>query len=123
MADDGAEVARLRAEVARLARRLEVVAGEVRAVRRRAEAAPVAPHQVVRRAEAAALLDVKPATLAAWARAGRGPVYHLHGNRAWYRVEDLTRWREAAEREAAPGPRQGRPHAAPDDGAPRLPGV
>lgn len=122
MADDGAEVARLRAEVARLARRVEAVAGEVRAVRRRAEAAPVAPHQVVRRAEAAALLDVKPATLAAWARAGHGPAYHLLGNRAWYRVEDLTRWREAAACDAAAGPREARPEAA-ADGAPRLPGM
>ena len=74
-------------------------------------------------AEAAALLDMKPATLAAWARAGHGPAYHLRGNRAWYRVADLTRWRETAEREAAPGPRQGRHDAAPDDTAPRLPGV
>lgn len=123
MADDGAEVARLRAEVARLARRVDAVAGELRAFRRRAEAAPVAPHQVVRRAEAAALLDMKPATLAAWARAGHGPAYHLRGNRAWYRVADLTRWREAAEHETAPGPRQGRHDAAPEDTAPRLPGV
>ncbi len=109
MADEAAEVARLRGEVARLARRVEAVAGEVRALRRRAEAA--------------ALLEVKPSTLAAWAREGRGPDYHVRGNRAWYRVEDVRRWREAAEGEAMAGPRQGRPDAAQDGAAPRLPGV
>lgn len=98
------EVARLRAEVARVARRVDAMTGEVRAAARQAQRAAIGPHQVVRRAEAAALVDVSPATLAAWARDGRGPPFHLRGNRAWYRVADLAAWRDAAEREALASP-------------------
>jgi hypothetical protein len=105
-------------QVARLVRRVDAMAGELRATMRRAAAAEVSPVEVVKRAEAAALLGQKPATLAAWARDGRGPPYHLRGNRAWYRVTDLHAWLEAAKMDVAPGPRR-----PPVDGAPRLPGM
>jgi len=47
------------------------------------------------RAEAAALLRVKPATLAKWATRGTGPVYSRSGQRrgrVFYRHADLERW-------------------------------
>jgi fermentation-respiration switch protein FrsA (DUF1100 family) len=106
-------------QVARLTRRVESMGGELRAALRQATAAEVSPVEVVKRAEAAAVLGQKPSPLAAWARDGRGPAYHLRGNRAWYRVADLVAWREAAEKDAPAGPR--RPGA--DEAPAFLPGV
>jgi hypothetical protein len=123
-ADDEGDVARLRRELGRLAQRVAVVEGELRAVQRRAASVPIAAHQAVRRAEAAALLDVKPATLAAWARDGRGPPFHIRGKAAWYRLADLAAWREAAEQAAPVGPRAPPPPAKPPaDVVPLLPGL
>lgn len=93
---DSAEVTRLRLEVERLARRMEALAGEVRALRRAADRGGLSSSEMVRRAEAAALLGMQPGTLAAWARDGRGPPYQLFGRRAFYRVTDLDRWRQTA---------------------------
>jgi hypothetical protein len=106
-------------QVARLTRRVEGMGGELRAAVRQTVAAEVSPVEVVKRAEAAAVLGQQPSTLAAWARDGRGPAYHLRGNRAWYRVVDLHAWLDAAKKDAPAGPR--RPGA--DEDAARLPGV
>lgn len=116
------EVARLRAAVERLSRRVDGMAGEVRAAVRQTARTPAEPHQAVRRAEAAALLRMKPATLAKWASLGAGPPFFMLGNRAWYRLADLTAWREAAEAERTTG-RTPRPDPPAADSAPRLPGV
>jgi hypothetical protein len=119
------EVRRLRAEVARLARRIEALGGEVQALRRQADRGALAPRQRVRRAEAAELLHVSPATLAAWARDGRGPSYTVIGNRAWYRVNDLAAWQEHAERMeiAEPPVRREGPHGIQNEALPSLPGL
>ncbi len=88
------EVSRLRAEVVRLRTEVSALAWEVRAVRRSAELGALPAPSMVRRAEAAALLGVKPGTLAAWARDGRGPPYEVFGKRALYPVAALQAWRE-----------------------------
>lgn len=123
MAEPGAEGVRVWAELRRLRERVAAIEGELRAVRRQAGRAPPEPHQVVRRAEAAALLDMKPATLAAWARDGRGPPFHIRGNRAWYRVADVMAWRETVEREAPARPSGPPAGEAQAEGRSRLPGV
>ena len=88
------DVSRLRAEVVRLRAEVSALAWEVRAVRRGAELGALPAPSMIRRAEAAALLGVKPGTLAAWARDGRGPPYEVFGKRALYPVAALQEWRE-----------------------------
>jgi len=42
--------------------------------------------------ELALKLNVKPSTIKAWRRQGRGPVYHRFGRSIRYRVVDVDRW-------------------------------
>jgi len=56
------------------------------------------PDKLLTRAEAAAVLRVRPATLARWAARGIGPSYSRSGTRrgrCLYAVEDVRRWVES----------------------------
>ena len=48
--------------------------------------------------QTAEILDVHPATLAAWRSEGRGPRYLKIERNVRYRSEDLERWLRAQER-------------------------
>jgi predicted DNA-binding transcriptional regulator AlpA len=49
--------------------------------------------------DAAALLGVKPQTLAVWRSAGRGPKYLKIGRRCFYRRTDVDDWMNAQLRD------------------------
>ena len=59
------------------------------------EAARPPPSQdsrLVNSEAAAALIRVKPSTLASWRHFGKGPKFHKVGRSAYYRVSDIETW-------------------------------
>ena len=116
MAEDVAEVLQLRRQVAGLRRRVDELAGQVRAMLRRHEAGGLPSRELVRRPEAAAMVGVSVATLAAWARAGSGPPYRIIGNHALYAVAELRAWQAQAGTAV-------RPQSRHEADAPGLPGL
>jgi hypothetical protein len=61
----------------------------------------ILPDGRLRRAEAARFLGLAPATMAAWAVRGVGPLPRRVGGRVFYYLKDLEAFRDEGVREAA----------------------
>ena len=46
----------------------------------------------------AVLIGIKPRTLRNWRSVRKGPAWAMLGGQPWYRVEDVVRWLDSAER-------------------------
>lgn len=56
------------------------------------EAARPPPDRLLNQEAAAAMIGVKPPTLASWRHYGKGPKYIKVGRSAYYRVSDIEAW-------------------------------
>lgn len=46
----------------------------------------------------AELIGIRPRTLRNWRSERKGPAWAMFGGQPWYRVEDVVRWLDSAER-------------------------